>query len=171
MKTTVDTAPILNRPNLDNSLWYGSALFSLLATGEGTDWRYSLMRCRMQRGFAPPAPHRHGPEDFYILHGRVRFWVAGEEVLAADGDFVRTPPGVWHTFQVESNVAEFLILFSPAGMEAFFRQLGRPAEAMELPDGRVGPPDPERLRCLGGTFGIEFAPAGTTPREMDKLPA
>jgi Cupin domain len=124
----------------------------------------------MARGFAPPAPHRPGPEDFYILRGQLRFWVADQQVVAGAGDLVRTPPGIWHTFQVESDEAEFLVLFTPGGMEGFFQQLGRPAVAMELPAGRVGPPDAARLRELGPSYGIEFAPAGMTAADMDRLP-
>lgn len=171
MTTTTDTAPIFARPSPDNSLWYGSALISFLATAEMTGGQYALLRWRMQKGFTPPAPHRHGPEDFSIIRGQLRFWVAGQgEIVATAGDLIRTPPGVWHTFVVESDEAEFDIIFSPAGMEGFFHTLGRPAEAMELPAGRVGPPDPDRMRALAPTYGLEFAPPGTTPQDMDKLP-
>jgi quercetin dioxygenase-like cupin family protein len=165
--TRSDTSgPVLVRPGLENSIWYGSAIFSFLATAEMTGGRYSLQRMVITRGFAPPAPHRHGPEDFYIIRGQVHFWVADSELTARAGDFVRTPPGVWHTFQAESDEAEMLLIFSPAGMQQFFQQLGKPAEAMELPEGRVGPPDPARLRELGPKYGIEFAPPGKTAREM-----
>jgi quercetin dioxygenase-like cupin family protein len=172
MAASVETthAPIFARPSLENSLWYGSALISVLATAEMTGGQYALLHWRMQKGFTPPAPHRHGPEDFYIIRGQVRFWVADKEVVATDGDFVRTLPGVWHTLQVESDEVEMLLIFAPAGMEEFFQGLARPAEAMELPAGRVGPPDPERLRALAPTYGLEFSPPGTTPQEMNKLP-
>jgi quercetin dioxygenase-like cupin family protein len=169
MATTMH-APTFARPGLENSIWYGSALISFLATAEMTSGRYALLRMSMQKGFSPPAPHRHGPEDFYIRHGQLRFWMGGKELVATDGDFVRTLPGVWHTLQVESDEAEFDVIFAPAGMENFFRELGRPAEAMELPAGRVGPPDPERMRALAPTYGLEFAPPGTTPQDMTKLP-
>jgi mannose-6-phosphate isomerase-like protein (cupin superfamily) len=165
-----DRLPILARPALDNSIWYGSMLISFLATAEMTGARYTLQRMRMQRGFAPPAPHRHGPEDFYILRGQVRFWVGEEEVVATDGDFVRTRPGGWHTLQVESDEAEILAIFAPAGLEGFFCELGRPAQALEPPGGRIGPPDPNRLRALAPTYGIEFSPPGTTPQDIGKLP-
>ena len=161
---------VFARPSLDNSIWYGSALISVLATAETTDGRYSLLAWRLAKGFAPPAPHRHGPEDFYILRGEVRFWAAGDQILARAGDLVRAPSGVWHTLQAESDEAEFLLLFSPPGMDGFFRELGTPAGAMELPGGRVGPPDPNRLRALGPKYGIEFAPPGTTAADMAKLP-
>ena len=168
---TSDTgATVFARPSLENSIWYGSALISLLATAEMTDGRYALQLMRMQKGFTPPAPHRHGPEDFYIIRGQLRFWVAGDEIVASDGDFVRTPPGIWHTFQVESDEAEFLIIFAPSGMEGFFRSLGTPAGALELPGERVGPPDPTRVRALGPAYGIEFSPPGTTTANMGQLP-
>lgn len=172
MEAPVDTTqyPIFARPGLENSIWYGSAVISLLATPEMTGGRYALQIGHIQKGFAPPAPHRHDPEDFYILSGQVRFWVADKEVLATKGDFVRTLPGVWHTFQVESDEAEMLMIFSPPGLEGFFQELGRPAEALELPAGRVGPPDPNRVRTIGSKYGIEFAPPGTTPQDIPKLP-
>lgn len=164
------TGPILRRPDLAHSIWYGSALIGVQATAETTGGQYALLRWRGTKGFAPPAPHRHGPEDFYILRGQVRFWVGGEEVIASAGDLVRTAPGVWHTLQIESDEAELLLLIAPAGMEGFFVELGRPAEALELPGGRVGPPDPARLRALGPKYGIEFAPPGTTPQDIPTLP-
>lgn len=161
---------VIARPSLANSTWYGSALISFLATAETTEGRYALLAMRLQRGFTPPAPHRHGPEDFYIIRGQLRFWVGSDEIVATAGDLVRTPPGIWHTILVESDEAEFLVVFSPPGMEGFFRELSRPAEAMEPPAGRVGPPDPDRLRALGPKYGIEFAPPGTTYADTGRLP-
>ncbi len=166
---TSDTSgPVLVRPGLENSIWYGSALISFLATCEMTNGRYSLQHFVITKGFAPPAAHRHGPEDFYILRGQVHFWVGDGELMAQQGDFVRTPPGVWHTFQAVSDEAEMLIIFSPSGMDGFFKSLGTPAEAMELPAGRVGPPDAVRLRELGPSYGIEFAAPGKTTRELSE---
>ena len=172
MQTSPDTAQfsIFARPSLENSTWYGSALVSLLATSEMTGGRYALQIIRIAKGFAPPAPHRHGPEDFYILRGRMRFWVGSEELVATEGEYVRTLPGVWHTLQAESDEAEALQIFAPPGLENLFRQVGRPAEALELPAGRIGPPDADRIRAAGLTLGIEFAPPGTTPQDMGKLP-
>lgn len=166
----VEQRPIATRPTTENTVWYGSALLTFLATAEMTGGRYALQVMRLTKGFAPPAPHRHGPEDFYILRGQVRFWVADQEVLASAGDYVRTVPGVWHTLQAETDEAEVLLIFSPPGMEGFFRELSRPAEAMALPSGRVGPPDPDRLRALAPKYGLEFAPPGTTPQDIPTLP-
>ena len=165
----VPPASLFTRPAPESSIWYGSALITFLATGEMTGGHYSMLAWRLGKGFAPP-PHRHGPEDFYIIRGKMRFWVGDKELVAVDGDHVRTVPNVWHTFQVESDEAQFLLLFSPPGMEGFFRELGSPAAAMELPAGRVGPPDVNRLRPLASKYGIEISPPGTTPQEISKLP-
>jgi hypothetical protein len=58
-----EAIPLLTRPDLANSTWYGSALLSLLAAPRATGGRYALLHVRIQRAFTPP-PHRHGPEAF-----------------------------------------------------------------------------------------------------------
>ncbi|MFZ0273352.1 MAG: cupin domain-containing protein [Acidobacteriaceae bacterium] len=160
---------LFTRPALENSIWYGTALITILATSDVTEGHYSMLAWRLGKGFAP-VPHHHGPEDFYIIRGKLRFWVGEEELVAEAGDLVRTHPNMWHTFQVESDEAEFLTVFSPPGLEGFFLELGSPAAAMELPAGRVGPPDINRLRELAPKYGIVFAAQGTTPRDIGKLP-
>lgn len=160
-------APILTRPDLANSTWYGSALLSLLAAPEATGGRYALLHVRIQRAFTPP-PHRHGPEAFYLLYGRVRFEIAGDEVVATAGDFVNVPPGIWHTFTVESDEAEYLLIAAPPGLEQLFWRAGRPAEALELPGGRVGPPDLALVRAVSAEAGIELAPPGSSVRALSQ---
>jgi quercetin dioxygenase-like cupin family protein len=168
--TATVAAPLVARPTLENSIWYGSALVTFLATEAMTDGAFTLQRMRLARGFAPPAPHKHGPECFYILSGEVRFWVGTAEVVASAGDFVRTLPDVWHTLQVESDEADFLVIFAPPSLAGFFRALGRPAEELRLPDGRVGPPDPARVLAAGTRYGITFSAPGTPPSEIPNLP-
>lgn len=167
LRVVNDTSgPVVVRANLENSVWYGSSLITFLASAEMTGGRYALQRMHLTKGFAPPAAHRHGPEDFYILSGEIRFWAGKDEFVARAGDFVRTIPGGWHTLQAETDDAEALIIFSPAGMERFFQSLARPAESLELPGGRVGPPDAELMRQIAPRFNLEFGPPGKTAAEM-----
>jgi quercetin dioxygenase-like cupin family protein len=169
MSTIPKPTQPFTRPALENSIWYGTALITILATSEMTGGRYSMLAWRLGKGFAP-VPHHHGPEDFYILRGKLRFWVGDAEIVAEAGDHVRPPAHTWHTFQVESDEAEFLLTYSPPGLENFFLELGSPAAAMELPAGRVGPPDINRLRELAPKYGIVFSAPGTTPQDIGKLP-
>lgn len=161
--------PILTRPDLANSTWYGSALLSLLAAPEATGGRYALLHVRIQSAFTPP-PHRHGPEAFYVLRGRVRFEIAGDELVATAGDFVNVPPGAWHTFTIESDEAEYLLVAAPPGLERLFWRAGRPAETLEPPAGRVGPPDLARVRAVSAELGIELAPPGSSVKALSRQP-
>lgn len=160
--------PLVTGPDLGRSTWFGSNFITALATSAETGGRYALLHLQNQRSYSPP-PHRHGPEAFYVLHGVLRFDIEGEEIVLTDGSFLEVPPGLWHTFAVESDEAEFFILTSPGwGLDQFFRQAGRPAEALERPTGRVGPPDLATLQVVGSQFQMEFAPPGSTPRELAK---
>lgn len=156
------------RPELENATWYGDVLATTLVPGEATDGRYAVIHMRSERGYTPP-PHRHGYEAFYIIGGTVRFDVAGEVIDATPASVVEIPAGVWHTFSVESDEVEYVILTAPAwGIERFFRAIGSRAGALEVPAGRAGPLDLARLQQEAEKYEIELAPPGTTPRELAK---
>jgi quercetin dioxygenase-like cupin family protein len=164
--TNLAPRPLVTRPELDRATWFGSNFITALATSEETGGRYALLRLQNQRSYAPP-PHRHGPEAFYVVGGVLRFDIEGQEIVLTEGSFLEVPPGAWHTFAVESEEAEFLILAAPGwGIDQFFRQAGRPAEASERPAGRVGPPDLATLQSVGSQFQMEFAPPGSSPKEL-----
>lgn len=80
---------------------------------------------------------------------------------------LEVPAGAWQTFAVESDEAEFLILTAPGwGLDQRFRRPPGLAEALEQPAGRVGPPDLATLQAVGARFQMEFAPPGSSPREL-----
>lgn len=159
------TPPLSTHPTLDNSVWYGNALVSLLASAEATGGRYALVYMRNQRGFTPP-PHRHGPEACYVLRGRLWFDIAGTEIIATAGHLVNVPPSVWHAFRVESDEAEYFLTFSPPGMEQLFFRAGTPAGALEPPAGRAGPPDLAQIQAIATELGIETAAPGASVRDL-----
>jgi quercetin dioxygenase-like cupin family protein len=164
--TDLAPRPLATHPGLGRATWFGSNLITAVATSEETGGGYALLRLQNQRSYSPP-PHRHGPEAFYVVGGVLRFDIEGEEIVLTEGCFLDVPPGAWHTFAVESEEAEFLILAAPAwGLDQFFQQAGRPAEALERPAGRVGPPDLATLQSVGAQFQMEFAPPGSSPKEL-----
>lgn len=158
--------PLVTRPDLGRATWFGSNFITALATSEETGGRYALLRLQNQRSYSPP-PQRHGSEAFHVVSGVLRFDVQGEGTILTDGSFLEMPPGAWHTFAVQSDEAEFHILTAPGwGLDQFFRQAGRPAEALERLAGRVGPPDLATLQAVGSQFQMEFAPPGSSAREL-----
>ena len=87
---------------------------------------------------------------FYVIDGdATSFQVNGRRVEAGPGTFVAVPPGVVHTFANEgAEPARVLNLFSPAGLEAYLRELAALGRASgPRHHGRAG--IPLRLRARG----------------------
>src|SRR5919112_2027693 len=74
-----------------------------------------LMLCRFR--FAPnlvTPEHSHPHEQMSIVvSGRVRFFVEGEERVAAPGDVLHFPPGCWHGATMMEEEVILLDIFSP----------------------------------------------------------
>jgi hypothetical protein len=100
----------------------------------------------------------------------VRFAIAGEQFVASAGDFVNVPPGTWHTFTVESGEAEYLLIAAPPGPERLFWRAGQLAEALELPGGRIGPPDLALVRAVAAEVGIELDLPGSSAKALSQQP-
>lgn len=99
-------------------------------------------------GDGPPL-HTHAGEDesWHVLEGRLRFKLGETISDAPQGSFVFVPRNVPHCFQNNGDVpARILVLFTPAGMEAFFDRFA------ELPD---GPVDPGVFARLGRDVGMD----------------
>jgi quercetin dioxygenase-like cupin family protein len=99
-------------------------------------------------GDGPPLhTHAREGESWYVLEGLLRFKLGGEMRSVTTGAFVFVPPGTPHCFQnIGDAPARILVLFSPAGMEAFFDRFA------ELP---LGPVDPGVFAELGREVGME----------------
>jgi hypothetical protein len=80
---------------------------------------------------------------------------------------VTIPTGVGHAFSVTSaEPARYLILGTPAGIDAFFADAGEPIEEATLPSEPV-PFDRERLVAAFDRYearGYEFPAAGSASR-------
>ena len=98
-------------------------------------------------GDGPPLhTHEREGESWYVIEGSLRFKLDGELRRASAGSFVYVPPGVPHCFQnVGDAPARILVLFAPAGMEAFFDRFST------LPSGTA---DPEVFASLGRDVGM-----------------
>ena len=131
-------------------------VYAFLATGEETNDAYALIEAAVPPGGGPP-PHTQGDvELFYVLKGEVTFTVEGEDVVAGPGTSVRVEPGVVHAFKNRSGApARMLIQTLPAGMEHYFREVGRPAASMD----DHAPPTPQeiaKLKITAPKYGIEL---------------
>ena len=128
--------------------------------GQNLDWggfgvRFLLERLDTGGGFAllehPLGPgllaapvHTHEDTDEYsfVLEGTVGAQVGGRATTGGPGTLIVKPRGIPHTFwNPGANRARVLEIVSPAGFEAYFRELDPILNA-------GGPPDPARIGAL-----------------------
>jgi quercetin dioxygenase-like cupin family protein len=130
---------------LARSIWYLGALMTIHADGKDTDGRFALVEAAGGPGGEPPL-HVHQNEDelVYVLEGKLKIFRGGQELILNPGDSAFLPRNVPHTFKILSTFARTLVYISPAGFENFFREIGRPAEALRPPK-VVARPDFEKI--------------------------
>ncbi|HEX4952057.1 MAG TPA: quercetin 2,3-dioxygenase [Thermoanaerobaculia bacterium] len=147
--------------DLGNSVWYMGHLLTFLATGEDTNWHFTLIEARAVRGGEPP-PHIHHLEDelYFVLEGEVTFFVGEETYEAGPGSTVFLPRGVPHWFTLNSETARTLILLTPAGLEGYFRALAEPARALTLPPPPEKPYDLAEVATVAERYGVQFLAGG-----------
>lgn len=76
----------------------------------------------------PPHVHRAREEVFYILEGAFAFKLGDEDVRAEAGSLLFVPRGTRHGFTMEAG-SRALILIAPAGLGAYFAELGEALES------------------------------------------
>jgi quercetin dioxygenase-like cupin family protein len=73
----------------------------------------------------PPHAHRDAAETIHVVAGEFAMDVDGMRTLLGAGDSIHIPRGVVHGgVNVGDTTGRRIVLFSPAGMEAFFREAG-----------------------------------------------
>jgi quercetin dioxygenase-like cupin family protein len=128
----------------------GGARLTLKATAEQTGGKFAAVEFQGPKGFGSPI-HVHSDDDefFVVLDGDVRFRLGDEVIDAVPRSFVYGPRGVPHGFTMNSEEGRVLLLFGPAGVEGFFREMS--AYAATIPPGE--PPDQERLGEISSRYG------------------
>ena len=116
-----------------------------------TQGAYSLLKLTAPSGSPWSTHHTHpATEAWYVLDGELTFRL-GERILPAPaGSFVLAPGETPHS-QVNSGPgpAEYLVIFSPGGLEDFFLHLSELIERA-----RPNQPNPDALNALAERYGI-----------------
>jgi quercetin dioxygenase-like cupin family protein len=110
-------------------IWIVGDTLTFKATADTTGGALTLIECEAAPGGGPP-PHVHEREDesFYVLDGEFEILLGDELLQAGPGDFAFVPRGTLHRFaNVGDTAGRILILFTPGGLETFFRAAGTPA--------------------------------------------
>ncbi|MGB6580416.1 MAG: cupin domain-containing protein [Streptosporangiaceae bacterium] len=122
--------------------------YTTLLSGAQTGGVFTLLEALVLPEAGPP-PHAHHREEetFFLLQGHMVFAVGGETYDAHPGAAIYVPRNVAHSYRnVGAGSAKMLFMYSPAGMEAMFPEIGKPGRR-----GVAGPPlDPADLAAMAG---------------------
>lgn len=95
-------------------------------TGADTDGAFCLLLDEPPAGWSLPAHiHEGAAETIHVLEGEFETTVDGVAERTGPGQTVHIPAGVVHSGgNVGAEPGRRLLIFSPAGMEEFFREAG-----------------------------------------------
>lgn len=124
---------------------------TVLVPGHRTEERFALVEMVERAGAAHPL-HVHSREDeiIHVLEGRVRFHLDGAWIERGAGESLHLPKAREHSYTVGPDGARLLVLLVPAGLEGYYRELGRPVE------GPCVYQDAERLVVAAARYGIDI---------------
>ncbi len=144
-------------PRAGKSFWLLTDLFTVKAVGADTSGAFTLFEVTANPGFGPP-PHTHHREDesFYVLEGVFEISYENRTFTAGAGSFVHLLKGRLHRHQAVGNApARVLALYTPAGLERFIEEAGKPAGDTSSTPAPPEMPELERIVAIAKKYGIE----------------
>jgi quercetin dioxygenase-like cupin family protein len=129
--------PVHVPPGGGDTVFFVGDTYTTLLSGAQTGGTFAMLEALVPAQTGPP-PHIHHAEDetFILLDGVVNFHVLHDVHRAEPGSVVFVPRGSRHHFSnAGDSVARMLFMYSPAGMEGMFAEVGSPGSR-----GKQAPP-------------------------------
>ncbi len=151
---------LVRKQGESESVWFMGCVFDIRVTGQETNGKQTVVELTVgPRRLAAP-PHTHNEEEtVYVLDGTLRFHLGERTVDVGPGSVLYHPKGTWEWFEnTTDKPARALIVYSPGGLDKFFKEVGEPAKKKELPPAPKGPPDLDRIAAAGAKYGLQIKP-------------
>lgn len=136
--------------------WTDGSLVQDRVIGKCTDGAYSVVEHSVPPDYTSSYHINHGEKEIrYLLDGAIEIVTEGDTFPATAGQTVVFKQGQPHGWRVTSDgPARMLVLCSPAGVEEFYHEAGRPAERREIPENTQRRRD--ELRDRAADYDIEI---------------
>lgn len=140
------------------SFWGPGDRYTFLVTGEESAGSMFALDCVVGVGGGPP-PHRHLAEDelFYIYNGSISFTAGEETRTVSAGESVFVPRGTPHGYRTDGETeARMIAVYTPAGMEGWFREVCTPVSDLSKAPPAVTPQLIQRMLEAGPRYNVEW---------------
>ncbi|MDP8927130.1 MAG: cupin domain-containing protein [Actinomycetota bacterium] len=113
----------------------GIVCMRVIVSKARTNGTFGIAEFRGSEGaWTVPHVHRHMEESFYVLEGTFDFACGERRVQADKGAFLMVPRDTPHVMAAGPGGGTLLVVFTPAGLEDMFLELGRlPANSITDP--------------------------------------
>jgi quercetin dioxygenase-like cupin family protein len=146
--------------NEGRSFLVGADLVTFKVVSHQTGGKYAIFEVITPPLSGPPNLHTHpSQETFYTLEGEYEIYGMQADgpytIKATAGAVVHIPGGVPHNYKnVGDTPGRALLIFSPAGMEQFFAELGLPVADKANPPVLDSPPDMDRFIAISHKYQV-----------------
>ncbi|MFD0207298.1 MULTISPECIES: cupin domain-containing protein [Saccharothrix] len=134
--------------------------YTIKAGAAETDGAMGLIEVVVPPLSGPPLhTHKNEDEAFYILDGKFQVVANDRELIVEPGGFIYLPKGTFHRFQnIGGSHGKLLLLFTPAGFEDYFLDVGLPtSQHATAPPADQYPEDVARSVALGEEkYGLQY---------------
>lgn len=143
---------------IGRSWWGPGDMYTFLVTGEESGGTMFALDCLVGVGGGPPI-HRHLAEDelFTITSGRIIFTAGDTRLELEAGESIFVPRGTAHAYTNDGpEAARMIAVYSPAGMEGWFREVYKEVQDPSEP---APPVTEEMLKAMhdaGPRYAIDW---------------
>jgi quercetin dioxygenase-like cupin family protein len=150
------TNPFNLEAQAGEKIWIAGDTVQIKATAANTRGAYTMIEVFASPGNGPPRHvHKNEDETLYVLNGEFEILNDDQLMRAKPDALVFVPRGTVHLFRCVGDApGRILVVYTPGGIEGFFREAGKPA----VGDGPAPPVDSEeiaRTDKAGQRYGLQ----------------
>jgi quercetin dioxygenase-like cupin family protein len=157
-----DRKPILVGPKDGEHVSVVGDTYRIVVSGKETNGAFATIDMLIPTG-GGPGPHSHSEfeESFYVIEGEIDVKSEFGAFTATQGSFINIPKGgVVHQFKNNATqTAHLLCTVVPAGLDAFFKEIGKPVAYGEvLPPPVMDAESVKNLQAIAEKYGQKVYP-------------